>query len=253
MRRIVHQVLSDGGPRTGAAVRFSASRHPTIRHGRKLVGLICLLALLLPAGCGWLETRTEASEDELARQGMRALERGKYRKAMEAFQKLRDWYPFSKYAKLAELKTADSYFHLGEYDEAVFVYEEFESLHPRNEAVPYVIYQIGQCHFKRMESIDRDQTATRNALETFKRLQRTFPDSSYADKAGEPIRKCYENLAGHEFYVGMFYFKSKRYAPAANRFQAVLDNYPDVEEYREKAERYLSLSRERLESETASD
>ncbi len=248
MRRTVHQVLFDGGPHYGAAVRFSAPRSSAAG----LAGLICLLALLLPAGCAWFETKTEASADELAHRGMRAFEREKYRKAIESFQKLRDWYPFSKYAKLAELKTADGHFHLGEYEEAVFAYEEFESLHPRNEAVPYVIYRIGRCHFQRMEGIDRDQTATRNALETFLRLQRTYPDSPYARKAEEPIQKCYENLAGHEFYVGMFYFKSEHYAPAASRFQAVLDNYPEGE-YHPKARRYLSLSQARQKSDTSGD
>ncbi len=212
---------------------------------RVIHGLLAL-ALLLLSGCAWFETRQEKTATQLAADGMTAYERGKYRDAIESFEKLRDWYPFSKYAALAELKTADSYFHLGEYDEAMYAYETFERLHPRNEAVPYVIYQIGRCHFDRMESVDRDQTATRKALEAFNRLKQSHPDSPYAEKADAHIQECYRNLAGHEFYVGMFYFKSKHYKTAISRFQSVLDDYPDVGELSWKARRYIAMARERM-------
>ena len=50
---------------------------------------------------------------------MDAYDDGDYKVAIENFQKLKDWYPFSKYAILAELKIADSHYHLEQYEEAV--------------------------------------------------------------------------------------------------------------------------------------
>ena len=35
-------------------------------------------------------------------------------------------------------------------------------------------------------------------------------------------------MAGHEFYVGEFYFKNKHYKAAIVRFRTVVSNYPDV-------------------------
>ncbi len=35
-------------------------------------------------------------------------------------------------------------------------------------------------------------------------------------------------MAGHEFYVGEFYFKSKHYKAAVMRFRTVVSGYPDV-------------------------
>jgi outer membrane protein assembly factor BamD len=213
---------------------------------------LCLLLAVSAGGCAWFETQEEKSATQLAQEGMAAFEREKYRRAIESFETLRDWYPFSKYASLAELKTADAYYHLEEYDEAVYAYEAFESLHPRNEAIPYVIYQIGRCYYEQMESIDRDQTATKKALDTFQRLKQSFPKSSYAMKADSHIKECYERLAGHEFYVGMFYYKSKHYKTALNRFQTVLDDYPTVGDLRWKARKYIALAKEQID-ETASD
>ena len=97
-------------------------------------------------------------------------ERGDYSRAIEKFEKLKDWFPFSRYAILAELKIGDANYNLERYQEAIFAYEEFEKLHPRNEAIPYVIYQIGRCYFDQIETIDRDQNSARKALE--KLLQR---------------------------------------------------------------------------------
>ncbi|GBC59699.1 outer membrane protein assembly factor BamD [Desulfonema ishimotonii] len=211
---------------------------------RKIV-FLCVIASLMLSGCALFQPRDEKSAEELVGDGMDSYETGKYRKAIESFENLKDWYPFSKYASLAELKIADAYFQLEEYQEAIFAYEEFESLHPRNEAIPYVIYQIGSCHFEQMDSVDRDQSVVQKALDTYNRIMRQFPDNTYAVKAGERIRECQKSLAGHEFYVGLFYYKNKKYKPALRRFEAVLSDYPDVGIH-EQALRYITLCKQSI-------
>lgn len=200
----------------------------------------CLAIAWVLSSCAWFETKGEKSSQELAREGMEAYQNGKYESAIESFEKLKDYYPFSKFAMLAELKIADSYFRLNQYGEAIFAYEEFERLHPRNEAIPYVIYQIGYCYFRQMDTVDRDQTATQKALDAFDRLTRQFPDDAYAVKAKEHILKCLKTLAGHEFYVGYFYYKSKHYEAALHRFKTILTHYPDVGIHY-KALQYITL------------
>jgi outer membrane protein assembly factor BamD len=182
---------------------------------------------------------------ELAWDGMDDYESGNYRDAIEAFQRLKDIYPFSKYAILAELKLGDAHYQLEEYEDAVFAYEEFEKLHPRNEAIPYVIYQIGRCHYDRITTIDRDQTATANALIAFQRLQQQFPDDSYAISASPLIVECQKSLAGHEFSIGKFYYGSRHYLGARQRFANVIARYPDAG-YHQEALEYLARCDEKL-------
>jgi len=55
------------------------------------------------------------------------LERGSYRDAVEAFQKLKDRYPYSKLAVTAELKMADALYLTGEYDQGYVAYDELRS------------------------------------------------------------------------------------------------------------------------------
>ena len=181
------------------------------------------------AGCSWFKKEgPEKPAHELIQEGVQAYNKGDYKDALDAFKKLKDWYPFSKYAILAELKIGEAHYHLQEYPEAVAAYEEFERLHPRNEATPYVVYQIGQCYFEQMDTIDRDQTAAQKALDTFRRLQRQYPDDPYSQKATAQITACLKSLAGHEFYIGRFYFKQKQYYAARERFLAVITQYPDA-------------------------
>ncbi len=190
---------------------------------------ICIVALISLSGCAWFESDEEIKSAEvLVQEGIKQFDRGDYKDALKSFEQLKDWYPFSKYVILAELKIGDAYYHQEEYNDAIFAYEEFAELHPGNEAVPYVIYQIGRCYFDQMDTVDRDQSTTRKALDTFRQLQKQHPGSIYAERSVDHIHKCLKNLAGNEFYIGLFYYKSKRYAAALHRFQAVVSRYPDV-------------------------
>ncbi|NVM57524.1 MAG: outer membrane protein assembly factor BamD [Desulfobacterales bacterium] len=198
-------------------------------------------------GCALFQAEEEKTARALAEEGMEAFREKDYRKAIESFENLRDWYPFSPYAILAELKLGDAYYHRKEYEEAIFAYEQFESLHPRNEAVPCVVYQIGRCYFDRLQTIDRDQTMAREAVKTFERLIHNYPDSPFAKKAEEHIIVCNRNLAEHEFYVGMFYYKSKHYKAALERFKTILKSYPDFGVHY-KALQYIALCRTKIEN-----
>jgi outer membrane protein assembly factor BamD len=211
---------------------------------RKAFASAMLLALIL-SGCAWFQSADEESSEDLVGDGMYHYENGSYRKAINAFEKLKDWYPYSKYAILAELKIADAHYRLEEYDEAIAAYESFERLHPRNEAIPYVIFQIGNCYFERIDSVDRDQSVAEKAMAVYARLVNQFPDDEYAIKARENIKICQKSLAGHEFYVGMFYYKAAHYRPALKRFKSVLANYPDVGIH-QKALQYITLCEQAL-------
>ena len=105
----------------------------------------------------------ELSPPELMAEGMERMENGNYKDAVEAFQNIKDRYPYSKYAITAEMKVADALFMTEEFDEALDAYDEFERLHPKNENIPYVIYRKGMCHFRQITTIDREQSHTLKA------------------------------------------------------------------------------------------
>jgi outer membrane protein assembly factor BamD len=208
---------------------------------------ICLVVLLVATGCSTLKdqydkyfgTDEAATASDLAWDGMDAYENGRYDRALEKFQKLKDYYPFSKYAILAELKIADTHYKRMEYEEAIFAYENFEQLHPRNEAIPYVIYQIGRCYYEQIDTPDRDQTSAQKALEAFERLAKQFPRDQYSIRAAEHVKTAQKSLAGHAYIVGVFYYRTKHYKAALHRFMSIISDYPDVG-YHQKALEYVA-------------
>ena len=156
---------------------------------KKIAPVILLILLFSVSGCAWFQDKTEMekSAQELVQEGSSQFRDRDFKDAIHSFTTLKDWYPFSKYAILAELKIADAHYELEEYDEAILAYQEFESLHPKNEAIPYVIYRTGLCWFERIDTVDRDQKCARKAQAEFTRLIERFPDSSRAAKAAKHI------------------------------------------------------------------
>jgi outer membrane protein assembly factor BamD len=196
-------------------------------------GLLALVLVFAFSGCstvtGWFGKKDKGDKppEVLAEEGIKELKKEKYVDAIETFEKIRDRYPYSEQALLAQLKVADAYFYKKKYDEAFQAYREFEKLHPTNKAVPYCIYREGLSCYRQRTTIDRDQTYTQKAIEEFKRLKQKFPDSEYIPKAEQYLARCRKDLAEHEFYVAEFYYRTKRYQAALDRYQALTQDYPD--------------------------
>lgn len=189
--------------------------------------ILCIILSLLIFSCAAVDPPPPADPNEITARAMDFFNRGKYSSALEDFQQVRDFFPFSQYSLLAELKSADCYFYKNDFSEAMVLYEEFESKHPTNEAMPYVLFQIGMCHHKRIDTIDRDPGSAHDAIGVFTRLIRTYPRSSYVTEAKVRIQKARDFLAKHELYVAKFYVRTGEWRAAVNRLEQILVQYPD--------------------------
>ncbi len=193
--------------------------------------LVILMMCSVVSGCGWLWKKSEspqATPEVLYEQGVQFYQKASYEDAIEAFQKIKDQYPLSKVSVMAELGIADSLFTEKKYIEAEVAYSDFLNLHPANPNLAYVLYQMGLCHYNQIVSIDRDQTETLKAQKEFEKLISAYPDSQYARMAEKVLKDCRRRLAEHEFYIGHFYFKSKKYQAALKRFETVAREYPNL-------------------------
>jgi len=190
--------------------------------------LTAFLISVSSGGCAsWKKKEPEPTPEMLYERAMNLFNKKSYEGGAEAFKKLRDEFPLSDYSVIAELRTADSYYFNKNYAEAILLYEEFKKLHPLHSEVPYSIYQLGMCHFKRMSTVDRDQTETEKAIEQFRYLIENFPQSAQTSEAKARLQACQKQLADHEFYIGNFYFRIKRYKAALGRYEFILQKYPE--------------------------
>jgi outer membrane protein assembly factor BamD len=203
-------------------------------HRYRILFILVVLSLFLLAGCKvWLPWQTttgmaRANPESLYQQGLEEYNQGRYKRAIELFQRVKEEYPLSQLAIMAEMGIADSFFSGKQYPEAALAYEEFLDLHPTNENLPYVMYQIGMCYFNQLTTVDRDNSEAFKALVFFERLTARFPESEFSVLGREKIRECKKNMGEKELYVGQFYLKQKKYVAALKRLKKVEKDYSGV-------------------------
>jgi outer membrane protein assembly factor BamD len=202
--------------------------------------LFLLILLLFPSfllsGCSGIseDLGLEHSEpvvqnaDELAILAMADFNVGRYHSAITKFEEIIERYPFSPRALLAELKAADCHYYMEEYLEGKLLYQEFIKRHPTNEAIPYVMFQIGMCDLNQTDRIDRNITGAKEAIQSFSQLLRAFPDSPYSKEAQSRILAAKEFLVNHEFFVAVFYVRTEKYSAAEHRLNYLITTYPDA-------------------------
>lgn len=209
-----------------------------------LAAWVVLLALGLSSatGCGMFGWFGEGGKDiqafdtpaqVLATQAESNYRDGEFEEAATLFQQLKDRYPYSKYALLADLRVGDAYFKAERYEEAVLAYEDFIRLHPKNQAVPYALFQMGMVYYKQMLDPSRDPSFARKASQVFQRLVRNYPGSKEAIRAQPRLQEALERQAAHDMFVGKYYYRTDHYKAAIYRFKRVLTQYPDVGLYAE--------------------
>ncbi|HAS88770.1 MAG TPA: outer membrane protein assembly factor BamD [Desulfovibrio sp.] len=213
----------------------------------KFLSIVLASFLILSlSGCGVIDyyflPKPEDTAQELYEAGVEAMSEKEFYDAAEYFSKLKDRYPFSPYTVKAEISLGDAYFLDKKYFDASEAYKEFAALHPGNEEIPYVLYQIGLSNFSLFSSIDRPQTNITEALEYFYRVEEAYPDTQYAKSAKEYIVKCRRSLADHELYVADFFWRSSKFGSAWKRYVYVVRNFKDLPEVRKYAMKQAEMS-----------
>ena len=153
------------------------------------------------------------------------MSRGKFSDAAAKFEALDREHPYSPEARRAIVMAAYAYYRGGMSPEAIASAERYVALHPGTKEAPLAHHIIASAYFDEMKGPNRDQGATRKALEQFKTLKTRYPESEYARGADNKIRVAEDNLAASEMEVGRYYLKEKNYVASINRFKTVVSDY----------------------------
>jgi outer membrane protein assembly factor BamD len=202
---------------------------------------ILLFSCLLLSACATSDEGKPINFSLTAKQnyekGLDELKAENYSEASRYFAYVKQKFPFSKYAALAELAAADTEFARGSYQEAIDAYKSFLRLHPKHEKVEegYVSFRIVEAHVKEMPddwfltppSSEKDQSAVQDALREIDSLIYRFPNSKYFKPAREYRRGVMSRLIDHEVFVARFYLDRGHPKGAILRIKEALRRYPD--------------------------
>lgn len=208
---------------------------------------LILCATLLCACAGSSPDLTKPLNAAAASDAAKAYDKGmlekkdkNYLEATRYFEAVRNNFPYSQFAALADLAIADMNFERDDYTAAATAYQDFVKSHPSHPKADYAAFRVGLANFEDKPSDwfllppahEKDQATVRQALEALQRFTLAYPKSEYVTRAKDLISTCREMLAAHERYVAGFYWKKKAWRGAAGRLLSLADNYGDLEEGR---------------------
>lgn len=177
-----------------------------------------------------------ATVDRLYREARDDMDSGAYERAISGFQRVEGLAAGTVLAQQALLDTAYLHWKTDDRATALSTIERFIKQHPSSPGLDYALYLRGLINFNddvglfgrvlSQSPSERDQRASRDALQAFGQLVDQFPDSGYSADARLRIAYILNSLAEHELHVARYYLRRGAYLAAANRAQQVVANYP---------------------------
>jgi outer membrane protein assembly factor BamD len=166
------------------------------------------------------------------------LDKKKYKKAIEYYQKLDARYPYGTLAQQGKLDLAYAYWKNDEPALALAATDRFIREHPNHPNVDYAYYLKGRINFNedlgpmayiyRTDLTERDPVAAQEAFDAFKVVVSRFPESKYESDSRARMTYLVNTIAAHEAHVAEYYFSRGAYVAALNRAQEILTSYPQT-------------------------
>jgi outer membrane protein assembly factor BamD len=146
---------------------------------------------------------------------------------------VRKTFPYSRYATLAELRSADLNFEQEKYADAVSSYREFIQNHRMDRDVEYARYRIAKALFRDIDETfllppaeERDQATAQEAHRELEAVLRDNPRSRYSDDLTKMLTAVKGRLVRHELYVARFYLRQDMFPATVARIDNALKKYP---------------------------
>jgi outer membrane protein assembly factor BamD len=220
---------------------------------------LALAGLLMLSGCGVFNAinpfggpsgpkppeLSQMSAEDLYNAGIEKLRAGQYEKAVQFFDGVQQYYPYSPWTSNAQLMEGYANYQDDSYADAITQLDHYKSLHPTSPEAPYAFYLRALCFYEQIADIQRDQRGTVQAMAALQEVVSRYPDTPYARDAALKIDLCRDHLAGKEMLIGRYYERQHLYEAAINRYQRVVQDYQTTNHVAEALERltecYLKL------------
>ncbi|MBB5203727.1 outer membrane protein assembly factor BamD [Inhella inkyongensis] len=195
-------------------------------------------ALGLLAACGSTvkdDPNSQASLDKLYVEAKEELSTGAYERAIKLLERVEGRAAGTVMAQQAMLEMAWAQHRSGEKAQALSTLDRFIKLHPSSAGLDYALYLKGLVNFNEdlgffgrfagQDISERDQQASRDALQAFRELVERFPQSRYSEDSRIRIDFITNMLARHEVHVARYYYQRGAYVAAASRAQTAVTDY----------------------------
>ena len=162
---------------------------------------------------------------EAYKDGMKSLEEGDVLFAAQKFNEAEILFPQSDWAPKSALMAAYSYYSQDYYGDALAELKRFLRIYPKYKDLDYVYYLIAISYYEQIVDEKKDLQSMLEAKKYFKLIINNYANSVYVTDSNFKLDYVNDILASKEMYIGRYYFDKKKWIPAINRFQTVINNY----------------------------
>lgn len=192
----------------------------------KIIKKTFFLALITILTFSCSKKSDEKSNAEIAyTEAFKKLKDKSYSDAADAFEKIDDDYPFSKWAVKGQSMSVYARYKDHDYPALLQVSDDFLRLNPSSEYVPYMLYMRGLTYYNQIPDIERAQGDTQQASFIFRELIARFPENKRSIDAKTKLPFIDEHLSGAKMSIGRYQISSKNYIGAITNFNTVISRY----------------------------
>lgn len=198
---------------------------------------IHVVGALAACGGGAAESRGALNYSEDAKRAydkaLAAFDEHDWEKARVLFKEVKRKYSYSRYARLAELRLADTDVASEKLSEAIQGYRSFVHDHRTDPEVPYARFRICKSLFEQISDggfllpplEERDQATSGESYRELSSFVKDYPSGPYSAQARYMLSVVTGRLMRHELYVAQYYLKRGEFDAAVSRAQYALKNY----------------------------
>ena len=157
--------------------------------------------------------------------GMKSLEEGDVLFAAQKFNEAEILFPQSDWAPKSALMAAYSYYVQDYYGDAIAELKRFLRVYPKYKDLDYIYYLLAVSYYEQIVDEKKDLKSIINAKKYFELVIKNYENTEYAIDSNFKLDYINDILASKEMYIGRYYFDKKKWIPAINRFQTVINDY----------------------------
>ena len=215
----------------------------------KFIFTLVILITLFLSGCGGKEEKEivldsidlEEQMIEAYNKGIEALEEGDALFAAKNFNIAENLYPQSIWAPRSILMAAYSYYSQDYYGDAIFELNRFLKNYPENDNYAYAYFLLASCYYETIVNEKKDLSSILKSKKYFKIIINKYPNTDFAMDAKFKLLLIDNLLASKELYIGKYYLDKKKWIPAINRFQNIVNDYDETEYVEEALHRLVEV------------
>ncbi len=205
---------------------------------KRLFVLLIILAAIGLSSCAdnrGIERFRGQSAEHIFTEGEKYLAKDDWEEAIDRFQAIQAFYPYSNYAQETQLSLMYAYYMDEDYDSVESAVDRYTHLYPLGPHTDYALYMKGLAEYQRnwgffekyfaIDRTPRDLHSEDDAFSNFTLLLIRFPNSPYASDARMRMVGIRNMIASNNLQIANYYYSLKAYVAAAQRASIVALNF----------------------------